>query len=198
MTDPYNVLGVPSTSSDEEIRRAYRELAKIYHPDNFATDPEQRKAAEEKMKEINDAFQQIRDLRKGADTARPERPKKDEPPQEEGFGQMRPIRVLINDGQTARAEALLDAIPAVDRNAEWNFLRGCILVQRGWYVDAQTHLETACYLDPGNAEYRSFLQNLRSGLKDKGKKNETKKSSLSDFSCSNAVCDCFGGEFTCC
>ena len=58
MRDPYQVLGVPSTATDEEVKKAYRNLAKKYHPDNYHDDP-LADLAQEKMKEINEAYEEI-------------------------------------------------------------------------------------------------------------------------------------------
>ena len=65
--DPYKVLGVSPSASDDEIRQAYRSLAKKYHPDNYANNPVADLAAE-KMKEINAAYEQIQEMRKGNTT----------------------------------------------------------------------------------------------------------------------------------
>ena len=59
MNDPYSVLGVSPSASDEEVKKAYRELARKYHPDNYQNNP-LADLAEEKMKEINEAYDQIR------------------------------------------------------------------------------------------------------------------------------------------
>ena len=58
MRDPYEVLGIQRGASDEEIKKAYRELARKYHPDNYQNNP-LADLAEEKMKEINAAYEQI-------------------------------------------------------------------------------------------------------------------------------------------
>ena len=62
--DPYSVLGVDQNASDEEIKKAYRELARKYHPDNYQNNP-LADLAEEKMKEINEAYDAITKSRAG-------------------------------------------------------------------------------------------------------------------------------------
>ena len=63
MNDPYKVLGVSPSASDEEIKTAYRNLAKKYHPDNYADSPLS-DLASEKMKEVNEAYDEIVRMRK--------------------------------------------------------------------------------------------------------------------------------------
>jgi curved DNA-binding protein CbpA len=57
----YELLGLKPDASEEEIKQAYRDLSKVWHPDRFVRDPRLQNKAEEKMKEINEAYQKIRD-----------------------------------------------------------------------------------------------------------------------------------------
>ena len=57
MSDHYETLGVSRNASDDEIKRAYRELARRYHPDSNPDDPE----AEERFKEATAAYEVLRD-----------------------------------------------------------------------------------------------------------------------------------------
>ena len=56
--DPYSVLGVSRNASEEEIKKAYKKLSRIYHPDANINNPN-KEQAEEKFKEIQAAYQQI-------------------------------------------------------------------------------------------------------------------------------------------
>ena len=64
MRDPYSVFGVSQNASDQEIKKAYRELARKYHPDNYVNNP-LADLAEEKMKEVNEAYEAIQKQRSG-------------------------------------------------------------------------------------------------------------------------------------
>ena len=62
MKDPYKVLGVPPDASDDEIKKAYRALARKYHPDNY-NGSDLADLAEEKMKEVNEAYDAVKKMR---------------------------------------------------------------------------------------------------------------------------------------
>lgn len=64
MTDPYSVLGIQPDASDDEVKRAYRDLSRKYHPDSYNDNP-LAELAEEKFKEVQDAYRQIMDMREG-------------------------------------------------------------------------------------------------------------------------------------
>lgn len=58
MTDPYSVLGISRGASTEEIKKAYRQLSRKYHPDANVNNPNKAQA-EEKFKQVQEAYNQI-------------------------------------------------------------------------------------------------------------------------------------------
>jgi tetratricopeptide (TPR) repeat protein len=151
MNDPYSVLGVSRNASDKEIKKAYRELARKYHPDNYNNNP-LADLAQEKMKEINDAYNQITRSREGDGgfTSRGG----------SGTGSVEgmKIRSLIQAGDIMQAEELLNAFPS--RDAEWNFLMGSVCYRKGWLDDALQYFQTAVNMEPNNHEYRHALSQM--------------------------------------
>ena len=163
MTDPYKVLNIAPTASDDEVKHAYRELARKYHPDNYHDNP-LADLAQEKMKEINEAYEQIQKQRK-AGTAYTAASASAQSYRYDGYSTasasplMQRVRMAINNGDISMAERLLNEAP--ERDAEWNFLMGVVCSRRGWMDDAKSCFETACRMDPGNEEYRQALQMLQ-------------------------------------
>ncbi len=181
MRDPYQVLGVSPTATDDEIKTAYRALARKYHPDKYhGSDLED--MANEKMKEINIAYDEIQKLRAGQYTGRAgmggsaygEQDRGDRPygggataggGQRYG-GSVNPyiyVRQLLNAHRPEEARAVLDGIPENERGGEWHYLMGVVAARRGHYVDAQHFFDTACGLEPNNNEYRDAADRLRNG-----------------------------------
>ena len=156
MRDPYQVLGVSRSATDEEIKKAYRNLARQYHPDNFAGKPEAAASAEAVMKEINEAYDNIQKERAGKGGT-----SHGTSYTSSGTTSFYEVRRLISQGLYSDAELIIDSTPSGDRGAEWNYLKGCLLTQRGYYYDALRCIEIACYLDPNNLEYREAKNRLK-------------------------------------
>ncbi len=165
MTDPYKVLGVSPTASDEEVKKAYRDLARKYHPDKYA-ESDLKDLANEKMQEINAAYEEIQTRRKnggkgnGASNGGAYGAYSGQTRTSGGNETYSRVRVMINNGQIDDAERTLNSIPANMHDAEWFFLMGCVLLRRGRYVDAQQYFNTACGMDPYNMEYRQARDRL--------------------------------------
>lgn len=164
MDDPYKVLGVSPNASDDEVKAAYRTLAKKYHPDAYANNPLEDLAAE-KMKDINAAYEEVQKQRRGGYSG--------------GYsgsssanysgggyssGRFANIRDMLNAGRAAEAQGSLDAVPESERDAEWHFLKGMTLYRMGWVNEAYMEVQNAVQMDSNNGEYRRALEQLRSRM----------------------------------
>ncbi len=151
--DPYKVLGIERTATDDEVKAAYRGLVKKYHPDKYQNNPLE-DLAEEKVREINEAYDLIQAERKGGGSATgaysTSRGKGASP-------QAMDIRRDIDAGRLADAEGKLRGM---SQNAEWYFLSGMISVRKGWYEEGMADLQRAVAMDPGNSEYRQHLNSV--------------------------------------
>ena len=168
MRDPYEVLGVSPNASDDEVKRAYRELARKYHPDNYQNNP-LADLAEEKMKEVNEAYDAITKARSGGGSTGGG--------YQGGYSQsygyqgqysgggsstsFAQVRQYINMGNLDGAEQLLRGISS--KNGEWYFLMGSIAYRRGWLDEARQNYQIACQMEPGNMEYRQALNMMQQG-----------------------------------
>ncbi|MBR6119672.1 MAG: DnaJ domain-containing protein [Oscillospiraceae bacterium] len=158
MKDPYEVLGVSRTASDSEIKSAYRELVKKYHPDNYANNP-LADLASEKMKEINEAYDAITKSRgSGSGGYQSSQSGGYQGYGGSGYAQ---VRSYINANQLDAAESLLNT--AANRDAEWYYLKGQIAYRRGWLDEARQHYQTACAMVPNNYEYQNALRTVQGG-----------------------------------
>lgn len=164
--DPYKVLGVTPQTSDDDVKRAYRELARKYHPDNYVGSP-LADLAETRMKEINQAYDMIMNARTGGGSAGASASSGAYSRQGDGTGGGRAsgiyaqVRDAINKGNLSLAEEMLQRSPA--RDAEWYFLMGTVYFRKGWYDEARSSFMQACSMDPNNAEYRNALNMVDMG-----------------------------------
>lgn len=205
MSDPYKVLGISPNASDEEIKAAYRELARKYHPDAYVGNPLS-DLADEKMKEINQAYDQVMELRRGGGGQAGAGPAAGNGA---GGSQFWDIRRLINANRISEAEELLDGVQRPMRDAEWYFLKGSVQYTRGWMEDAYENFSRACEMNPQNREYRAALSQLQWQRKNGRPQqnayhqaNFTGGCSICDVCttlyCADCCCECMGGDLIRC
>lgn len=168
--DPYKELGVSPTASDDEIKTAYRNLVKKYHPDRYANAPKDvQDQVSEKVKRINTAYDEIKRLRAGGGSA-------------SGYGgyggynsyggyghqqsgssyasseQFQDIREMIQRGLIMQAAEALNRIQ--NHTAEWYYLSGLVYMRQGMYSRAQQAFQTAANMEPNNVEYRQAAEQM--------------------------------------
>lgn len=206
MNDPYKVLGVSPDASDDQIKTAYRELAKKYHPDNYSDNPLS-DLAQEKMQEINEAYDTIMKQRKNGG-GNYSSSGSSSGSYSSSSSQYMDIRRMINAGRIADAEQILDGVPGARRDAEWYFLKGTILYRKGWIEDAYTHFSNAARMDPSNAEYRSALNQMQWQRNRAGYRTTQAGTPAaggcsacdmcSSLICADCCCECMGGDLISC
>lgn len=171
--NPYDVLGVSPSATDEEIKKAYRTLSRKYHPDANVGKPGE-KAAEEKFKQIQQAYDLIQKQRSGGNYGN----------YGNGYGgagaygyggyggsqtaggdtdniEMQAAMNFINNRRFKEALNVLDGIQT--RNAQWHYLCAIARAGMGDNITAKTMAQKAVEMDPMNPQYKAFLQQLEYG-----------------------------------
>ncbi len=189
--NPYEVLGVREGASKEEIRKAYLELVKKYHPDKYRNNP-LADLAEEKLKEINEAYNMLNQgsYSRGRSSS-------------SGGASYQRVIELVERGQIPQAEQLLSQLPS--GTGQWHFCRAAIAARLGRYGEAQQHLQAAMHLEPGNPTYQAAYQQMMGAM------NQQRQTAFSgqkdtDDICrvctalyfADCCCECMGGDFISC
>ena len=185
--DPYKVLGLEQDASLDDVKKAYRHMARVYHPDLHPDDPE----ANQKMNEINEAYDMLTNPEKYAaqrsvqeaqeenqgrweavyenpsaqkqTTARPEALADDSP-------EIKQAVAYINAGQAQDAIDILTQIPGAGRNARWHYLSAMANQVLDNYMQATDHMEKAAQMESDNLMYQQLLLQFRSAaqIREKG------------------------------
>ncbi len=156
----YRILGVSPSASDDEVKKAYRRLAKKYHPD---ANPDDATAAD-KMAQVNAAYERIMDYRQG---------KGQGDPFGAGFGGYGASSQSSQNSEYVAARNFIsyrrfsDAMNVLSRmetrDAEWYYLAGYAQYGLGNQAQAMEYAGRAVQMNPNNMEYRRLLQMLQSG-----------------------------------
>ena len=199
MDNPYEVLGIKQGATQEEIKSAYREQVKKYHPDKYQDNPLY-DLAEEKLREVNEAYEQ---LTKGKNAGNSQNGYNSQPNRSYSNNgnasnpEFTQIRLTIDQGNLEGASIMLNRMQ--NRNAEWFYLTGVISLRKGWYDDALANVQTAVSLDPNNYEYKNALNSLArntggfrnaSNGRGYGSGNDDMCRMLQCFICTDLLCDC--------
>ena len=194
MKSPYEILGVANNATEEQVEAAYRELAKKYHPDRYINNP-LADLAEEKMKEINWAYEELKRNRSSYSNNR----------QSGAYANFNQVRTLINQNRIDEAQNALNTMNV--RNAEWHYLMGIVMQRKGWHDMAYQHFSSACATDPYNEEYR----NAKSSMDMQRNMYRTQSYSqgypvggcstcdvCNALLCADCCCECMGGDLISC
>ena len=179
MKDPYEVLGLPHGASEEEVKKAYRNLSRKYHPDANINNPNAAQA-EKKFKEVQAAYKSIMDGDTGSSYGGSSYGGFDGFGGFGGFGSDAFRRARNEGGGMSQDESHLAAAQNFimnrmftealrtledidDRTGRWYYLSAAANLGAGNQATAMEHARRAVELDPDNMQYRMFYQRMNSG-----------------------------------
>ncbi len=204
MQDPYRVLGVSPQSTDEEIKKAYRSLAKKYHPDVNNGSAE----AEARMKEVNEAYSLVMKMRREGNAGGYGSTGSYGNAGYGGYGgygaanggysanpRMQAARNYIQSGRFQEAMNVLEDI--MERGAEWYYLCGEANLGMGNRVAALNYARQAVSMDPNRFEYRALLSRLEGGAQYYQRNGASRGFSVPTVLCGNPLISCCAINLLC-
>lgn len=200
VNNPYEVLGVPRNASNDEIKKAYRQLCKKYHPDSYVDNP-LADLAEEKFKEVQAAYDQIMKEREGGGYSYSASGQTQSTSQE--TAELQAARNFINNRRFHEALNVLSNIG--NRNAMWYYYSAIANMGIGNNLVAVDHAKQAAAMEPNNMEYVNFAnqmqfrgrqyQNMGTGY---GRQSFGTGNLCCDLWCMDTMCECMGGDLCAC
>lgn len=163
MIDPYKVLGVDRNASDDEIKKAYRNLSRKYHPDANINNPN-KKQAEERFKEVQQAYDQILKEKEngfGEEAFDGYYRQQNDFNQNETLNYYRAAAGYIQNGYYHEALNVLANIK--DKSGQWYYLSAIANARLGNNVLALEHARAAVEMEPYNGQYQMLLRQLQMG-----------------------------------
>lgn len=205
INDPYKVLGISPNASNDEVKKAYRDLSRKYHPDSYIDNPLS-ELAEEKFKEIQEAYDQIMRQREGGGFSNANSYTYGQNSYsggtEEENVRMQAVYNYINSGHYREALNVLSGIS--NRNARWFYCSAIANAGMGNNIEAINHAQQAVNMEPGNVEY----QNLLNQLKWRSQRYQSTRMGSGagydmgnlccDLWCADTLCECMGGDLISC
>lgn len=208
INDPYSVLGISPSASNDEIKRAYRELSRKYHPDSYVDNPLSG-LAEEKFKEVQDAYDQIMREREGgyrSNATNTGNTYSNNSYNNTGNDAIE-FQAVYNYLNARRYREALNALSGIsNRNARWYYLSALANAGVGNNIDAFNQAQLAVNMEPGNREYRDFLNQLQwrnqkyqTNSYNYGNNRSYGTGNLCcDLWCADSLCECMGGDLISC
>ena len=206
IANPYKILEVSPNATNEEVKKAYRELSRKYHPDSYINNP-LAGLAEEKFKEVQEAYDQIMKEREGGSSYNSTSYSQNSySGGTEDTAQLNAVASYLNGGRYREAVNVLSGISY--RNARWYYYSAVANAGLGNNVMASDHAQQAVNLEPGNAEYTSLYNQLQwqSQRYQSTRYNNTgyNRGGLGtgnlccDLWCADSLCECMGGDLISC